>query len=438
MSYTINKTDGTTLTTVADGTLDTATASVTLIGKNTENYGIVLNENYFRLLESHANTTQPPAPHSGQLWFDTTVGELTLNVYNGTEFKPLATAAVGTVQPGTPSAGDQWYDDTNKQLNVYNGATYDLVGPAYNTVEGLSGEVVDTITSGGGTPVDHIVTKYYSGGVVYAILSGDAQFTPDVSLGAGFSDIYPGLTMSTAAANIVGDASNALSLGGVLATKYLHEDKAGVIAVDAGLTIGVDSDLTLTVTGAGVCEIRNTTSNQPIDFYVNDGGTPTKVLWMGGGTTFRPQVVLANSGADIVNVDYLSANFDGAGIKVLYEGETNTNAYTDADALKVSNYDEMTTGASNLVTCTFGADTTYVVALTANISLVSSGGVAGRRVDYIYTADASARTVTLNASWHSFGEGSPITIPATKSLILSLTATGATEGDVYCAAVLEN
>ena len=44
MAYTINKTDGTVLATVADGTLDTTT-NLQLIGKNYAGYGEILNEN---------------------------------------------------------------------------------------------------------------------------------------------------------------------------------------------------------------------------------------------------------------------------------------------------------------------------------------------------------------------------------------------------------
>ena len=54
MAYTINKTDGTVLATIADGTLDTST-SLQLIGKNYAGYGEILNENTVKLLENFAN-----------------------------------------------------------------------------------------------------------------------------------------------------------------------------------------------------------------------------------------------------------------------------------------------------------------------------------------------------------------------------------------------
>jgi hypothetical protein len=70
MSYIINKTDGTTLVTLDPGVLDQST-SLYLIGKNYPNYGELQQENFVRLLENFANTTEPNAPLVGQLWYDT-------------------------------------------------------------------------------------------------------------------------------------------------------------------------------------------------------------------------------------------------------------------------------------------------------------------------------------------------------------------------------
>ena len=51
MAYTINKSDGTVVTTVNDGTLNTDT-SIQLIGRNYEGYGEAFNENLIKLMEN--------------------------------------------------------------------------------------------------------------------------------------------------------------------------------------------------------------------------------------------------------------------------------------------------------------------------------------------------------------------------------------------------
>ncbi len=46
MAYTINKTNGSVLVTVADGTINTDATNLKLVGKNYTGYGEILNENY--------------------------------------------------------------------------------------------------------------------------------------------------------------------------------------------------------------------------------------------------------------------------------------------------------------------------------------------------------------------------------------------------------
>ena len=76
MAYNINKTDGTILTTVPDGQVDSFSSDLTLIGKNFSGFGESLNENLVRLLENFANSTSPSRPIRGQMWFDTTENKL--------------------------------------------------------------------------------------------------------------------------------------------------------------------------------------------------------------------------------------------------------------------------------------------------------------------------------------------------------------------------
>ena len=79
MSYIINKTDGSVLTEIVDGTVDQTATDLTLIGKNASSYGEAFNENFIRILENFANTSSPNNPIQGQLWFDT--GENRLKIY---------------------------------------------------------------------------------------------------------------------------------------------------------------------------------------------------------------------------------------------------------------------------------------------------------------------------------------------------------------------
>ena len=87
MSYTITLTDGTVFATIADGTINTtASPALTLVGKNYAGYGQFLNTNFIRVLENSSNPTAPPAPITGQLWWDNspTDGRLQINTNNTT------------------------------------------------------------------------------------------------------------------------------------------------------------------------------------------------------------------------------------------------------------------------------------------------------------------------------------------------------------------
>ena len=143
MAYTINKTDGTILATVADGQIDELSTDITLIGKNYSGFGESINENFIKILENFSSSSQPVNPIRGQIWFD--VSELKLKVYNGTGFVPVSSATISTQQPLTLGVGDLWFNDLDKQLYFYDGASTILLGPAYSASQGLSGLQVANI-----------------------------------------------------------------------------------------------------------------------------------------------------------------------------------------------------------------------------------------------------------------------------------------------------
>jgi hypothetical protein len=139
MAYTIYNNDGTVLSTIAIGEVDSFSTSLDLIGKNVNNYGEYYNTNLIRLLTSFASpeTEQPRSPQIGQMWFDKTAKRL--KVYDGTSFQPTYGSHVSGTQPVTTSTGDFWYDTVNSQLRVWNGASYNLVGPATSSLLGKIG-----------------------------------------------------------------------------------------------------------------------------------------------------------------------------------------------------------------------------------------------------------------------------------------------------------
>jgi len=101
MAYTILKSDGTVLTTIADGTINTTSTSLGLPGKNYAGYGQPIDTNMVHQLESYANTSPPANPLRGQLWYNISNGILyvcpTDGETNGSNWSAITLTAAGGV-----------------------------------------------------------------------------------------------------------------------------------------------------------------------------------------------------------------------------------------------------------------------------------------------------------------------------------------------------
>ena len=373
MAYTINTTDGSIFATVADGTINT-TSSLTLVGKNYAGYGEFLNENVLKLLESGANTTQPSAPLTGQLWFDKTAA--VLKVYNGTLFKNLGSATASGTAPTSVVAGDLWFDTTNAQLKVYDGSAFILVGPSFTAGEGTSGSIVDTIEDSVGA--DHVVVKIFVEDDVVAMVSKDATFTPGSAV-TGFATIGPGIQLSTAVADAVfkGTATNADTLDNLDSTDFLsavgNDSTSGTFSVlnDNGLSVGIDSDFRVSVSGPDVT-LQNQTSDGDIAFRINDGGVATTVMTVDGSTgTLQMSADIVNAQADGVgNIGSSTVGFNTIHAKAtsaqyadLAERFEADVAYPAGTVVELGGEKEVTVANQDLTDAVFGVISTQAAYL---------------------------------------------------------------------------
>ena len=361
MPYSIDRYNGTQLTVVEDGTID-STLDIKLIGKNYAGYGEAQNENFVHLLENFSNPTAPPRPLSGQLWYNSSSKRL--SYYNGTAWKIAGGAEVKSSPPSNLAKGDFWLKESTNQVYVHNGVDYTLVGP--DAVEGSgitqfrSRSVLDTL--GGNHPIIECVindeTVYIISRTEFTIASGQIA-------SGGFTKIKEGLTLAyttettTSASNygctdiniadsepkfsFWGTASNSLRLNGKKDIDFISAINpifTGVVRFyDPGFTVGNDNDLAVFVQDGTIPVIKNSLSSL-IRFQTYSGtnkfpleidgsnllpgydpaGSPTTGVNDIGSVSRKFNIVYANSfsgnseGANtlLVNTTYRSASVSSA------------------------------------------------------------------------------------------------------------------------------
>ena len=229
MAYQVDKFNGTFLTSVEDGTIDTTT-DIRFVGKNYAGYGEVQNENFLHILENFANTTPPPKAIVGQLWYDSTSTEKKLKFYDGNQWKVASGAKVATIAPSGLTTGEFWWNSSSRQLYAWDGTEFVLVGPEVAPDAGLSSVVAQRVKDDSRT-TEHSILKFIVGGNTVAVASPDEFTLSDLDNPiANFSRIKKGITLvntpttGISSNNFVfwGTSSNTLKLGGVDAANYLQ------------------------------------------------------------------------------------------------------------------------------------------------------------------------------------------------------------------------
>ena len=302
MSYTINKTDGTKLVVLKDGTVDISTTDLALFGKSYAGFGERLNENFVKILENFANTTAPAKKIKGQLWYDTLTNQI--KVWNGNKFKPVGSSINSSSAPVNSNLGDTWFDTNNLQLYVNNGTDWTLIGPTTVAGSGNTAVVSDSIRDNVG--VFKSVLKFVTNDLIVAMVSAE-EFIPLTAI-TGFATVFKGITLSTSVSQnrFRGVATSAQNLlladltTVVPADNFVRADTndsmTGTLTIfnDGGLSLGSGADLTINVSGGEDVVFQNNTLNGDILFKVNDGGVTKTVLTIDGGEGVIRDLIVKN------------------------------------------------------------------------------------------------------------------------------------------------
>lgn len=297
MPYIINKTNGEPLLTLEDGTLNDS-FSVGLLGKNTIGYGEVQNENFVRLLENFAGVS-PPSGNiiTGQVYYNT--DEKQINVYDGTRWKIVGDPIVHPKDPTLPivdqglgitnlSQGTLWLNSTTQQLFLYNSG-WKLIGPEaaenFSDTRPITSTVLDTL----GTT--HPIIKITINGIVIAICSS-TLFTIDNSNGInGFSVIKSGITLSSAV-----DIKGNLDGNSLTATKLQTSRLINGQPFDGSSDITLTANSSATLTRGEYLKGDNFNGSQPVTWTVDATSelNPSKVVVRDSLGDFAARNITAN------------------------------------------------------------------------------------------------------------------------------------------------
>lgn len=225
MAYTIVKSDGTVLTTIADGTINTTSTSLGLPGRNYAGYGQSLDTNFVHVLENFADSTPPANPLRGQLWFNTNDNTLRVCPADGE-----SVASEWLILASTSSTGTTTFGSVTVTGNLAaNNATFtnNLSAASIDTINiSVSGNA--NIATGNITALR--TTSITTGGVaINGSITGIWQLVGASRLQATYADLAERFESETSL-----EPGTVVELGGkkeIRAVRYeLSEDVFGVIS----------------------------------------------------------------------------------------------------------------------------------------------------------------------------------------------------------------
>jgi hypothetical protein len=163
MAYTIVKSDGTVLTTIADGTINTTSTSQGLPGRNYAGYGQTLDTNFVHQLENFADVNPPANPIRGQLWYNTNTQVLLVCPTDGETNPANWFALTSTASGGTTSFGSVTVTGNLQASNVI----------ATNNVQGANGIFTNiSVSANANISVGNITSAFLGTANTTSITSG--------------------------------------------------------------------------------------------------------------------------------------------------------------------------------------------------------------------------------------------------------------------------
>lgn len=207
MTYNIDKSDGTTLTTLADGVVNTSACSVVLLGRRVVGYGEYIAENFVRLLENSASTTPPSAPLIGQFWYDKSADAIKIRTPQGNSSTWNTIASFNA--NGTSVTGVQLVSTAIAPLPPF------IVSSSAKVI-GLNADLLDGYDTSLAATANTIVVRNGAGDIYANLFQGTATSARYADIAERFAaseELEPGDVVDIGGDNEICKAQNSNVLG---------------------------------------------------------------------------------------------------------------------------------------------------------------------------------------------------------------------------------
>jgi len=237
MAYTIVKSDGTVLTTIADGTINTTSTSLGLPGRNYAGYGQTVDTNFVHQVENFAATTPPSNPLRGQLWYNTNNSTLYVCPTDG-EANALAWLSLTSTSGG--------------------GAT--TFGSVTVTGNLVSNNITATNNSNANAATFSYLTVTANANIATANVTSATIGTFTTTLITTGSSVTTGAITGTWTLNGTGTANAVAGTG-------LYVNSGNIVINNSGNTIGIRTDLYMYANGVPI-SFSGTYANSNVAAYL--------------------------------------------------------------------------------------------------------------------------------------------------------------------------
>jgi hypothetical protein len=233
MAYNIIKSDGTPLTTIADGTINTTSTSLGLPGRNYAGYGQTLDTNFVWLTENFANTAPPSNPLTGQLWYNTNANTLYVcpqdGLSNANAWVSLAVSSANSTSTfGSVQVTGNLTANNITAVNSVQGANGIFTNISVSNTANISSGTANIGTANIGT----LNTQLVNAGSQSTSLSMTGVITAN---GAGTANSVAGTSMWVTGGNLVVSGASG-NIGLKINPNYFYDLTGNVISLSGSYT----------------------------------------------------------------------------------------------------------------------------------------------------------------------------------------------------------